>query len=242
VERSIIGRIIETVSHKLSLSREIRISDFLTATTILISLVSVLISWNIDRKIRLAKEADDIRAAAASSLGELERWNDLSLSLYTEAQSTFVDASEVATRIEMKSPLNERLERARDLLWKRLNEIHTSILRKAVDERIDSGYIKLFGYYPSIRRLYQETLARMRLENDEMLKELLTQSELSIMSFMNANDGLHSAEVGSALRATASQVKAKYKEKYRTEMMATERFLVEKIEADDKHLLNRKER
>ena len=78
MERSLIVRIIEAVSHKLSLSREIKVSDFLTATTILISLISVLISWSFDRKIRLAKEADDIRAAAASSLGELERWNDLS--------------------------------------------------------------------------------------------------------------------------------------------------------------------
>ena len=50
----------------------------------------------------------------------------------------------------------------------------SAILRKAVDERIDSGYIKLFSYYPSIRKLYQETLTQLRLENDEMLKELLT--------------------------------------------------------------------
>ena len=101
----------------------------------------------------------------------------------------------------------------------------SAILRKAVDERIDSGYIKLFSYYPSIRKLYQETLTQLRLENDEMLKELLTQSELSIMSFMNTNHGLHSAQVGNALRATASQVKAKYKERFRTEMKTTGKIL-----------------
>jgi hypothetical protein len=111
-----------------------------------------------------------------------------------------------------------------------------------VDERIDNGYTRLFGYYPAVRKLYQETLARLRREDDDMLKELLTQIELSVMSFTNTDRDLHSADVGNALREAAGQVKAKYKERFCTEMGPAERFLVEKIEANDKHLLSSKKR
>jgi hypothetical protein len=50
---------------------------------------------------------------------------------------------------------------------------------------------------------------------------------------------VHSAEVGNALRATASEVKAKYIERFHVAMRAAETFLVARIEADDEHLLHR---
>jgi hypothetical protein len=57
-------------------SWEIKIGDLLTVTTILISLISVLISWNVDRKIGLTKDANAVRDAAANTLGDLERWRN----------------------------------------------------------------------------------------------------------------------------------------------------------------------
>src|SRR5512138_2043107 len=106
----------------LSLKREIGVGDLLTATTIAISLVSVLVSWSLDRKLRLTNEANSIRAAAASVLGDLERSRDLFLSLYPQAQAVFVEASEIATDTKPLESRAERVQRARDYLWKRLNE------------------------------------------------------------------------------------------------------------------------
>ena len=229
------------IQSSFSLSRKLEIGDLLTAATILISLISVLVSWRIDRKIRLAREADDIRSAAASTLGDLERWNDLSLSLYAEVQPVFVDASEIIARAEAETSHDERVERARDLLWKGINEAHIAIRRKVVDEKIDNGYTRLFGYYPAIRRIYQDALTRMRMEESSMVNELLEQIELAVMSFAQTDRKLHSAEIADALRSTARKAQARHQERLRGAMRNAEKFLIEKIEADDEYLLSGEE-
>ena len=223
------------------MSRELKVGDVLTAATILISLIGVLVSWSIDRKIRLAREADEIRAAAASRLGDLERWRDLALSIYTEVQPHFVDASELVVSEEEFSTRAARVERARDLLWKRISEAHGRIRHRAVDEKIDSGYTRLFGYYPTVRNLYQETLSRLRSTDDAMVRELLAEVERSIVAFARSREELHSADIGKALRATASQVRARHQEELRRAMRSAEEYLVEKIEADSESLLKRME-
>jgi hypothetical protein len=222
----------------LSVNREVKVGDVFTALTILISLTTVLVSWKVDRKTRLTAQADQIRIAAADTLGELERCNDLLLSIYTRAQSVIVDASEIATSHTETKSLT-RAESARDFLWKKLNEIHTAILNEIVDERVDNGYIKLFSYYPSVRGLYKRTLDELRKEDANMLQELLGGLEVTVISSENGEGASHSASVGNALRATALRVQSKYKPKFQLCLTTTEKFLTDKIEADDNRLLSR---
>jgi hypothetical protein len=223
------------LSRKISFTGELKVGDVLTATTIIISLISVLVSWSIDRSMRLRAQADEIRSAAASTLADVERWRDLAFSLYTEAQPVFVEASETATSSN-PTPVR-RLEAARDLLWKRLNEIHNAIMKKILDERLDKGYAKLFGYYPEVRSLYQKTLMEFRRLDDEMVKEFLGEVQMSVLAFENAEPAPATADVGNALRSTADRVKEKHMRYFLTSMKTSESFLVQKIESNDNDLL-----
>jgi hypothetical protein len=232
------------IFRKLSFSGELKIGDILTITTILISLGSVLISWDVDRRIRLTKEANDIRIAAATTLGDLERWKGLSLSLFAECQGSFVEASEIASSSAQDSPeaRNKRLQRARDLLWKKINEAHNNILRKIVEEKLENGYMTTFVYFPNIRLLYQQSLQRMQKSDADMVNEILSTSEINMLSFAETGADLQTAPVGNALRRTAVEVRAKYQNRLAEDLSEAQKFLIGKIEGSDGDLLNAHQR
>jgi hypothetical protein len=221
---------------RLFLKREVGVGDLLTASTIAISLISVLVSWGLDRSLQKSKDANSIRLAAAEVLADLERSQDLYLSLYPQAQSALVEASEIA--LQGIEPRPQRVQRARDFLWKRVNEIHNAIVLKVIDERLDVGYVRLFSYYSGIRPLYQETLKRMRATDAAMLSDLLRELETRILSFSNSERDTYTATIGNSLRDGASAVESKYRSVFASGLQEAEKFLVERIEASDTALLN----
>lgn len=225
---------------RIALDPSVKVGDLLTVATILISLISILISWNIDRRLRLSKEADEIRSAGAQALGDIERWADLSLSIYAHIQPALVDASETALRREKRQEPLISVERARDLLWKSVNALHLTVEQRILEEDIESGYIALFGYYPSVRELYRNTILQMRSVDVEMHGRLLAALELEIVSTARAQGEVRTADVGRALRATAAKIKALHEERLRSEMKPLEDYLVKRIEGSDEEVLERK--
>ena len=206
----------------------------------MISLSSVLVSWSVGRRLRLRTEANNIRAEAAGVLGELERSRDLFLSIYPQAQAVYVEASEIMTAVNTREPLKSRRQKARDhLLWKRLNDIHNQITLKLMDERIDKGYVRLFTYYPSVRPLYQTTLAKMRSADGIMFAELLRRLESSIFAVPDRERRLYTASIGNALREAAERTEPEHRQRLGTELSPAEKYLVHRIEASDDLLLAR---
>jgi hypothetical protein len=227
------------VFRSLSLKREVSIGDLLTVTTITISLISVLVSWSVDRNLRRSTEANTIRTAAAGVLGELERSRDLFLSLYPQTQAIIVETSEIVTSVDGDKPRRLQVQKARDFIWKRLNDVHNVITLKLMEERIDSGYIRLFPYYPSIRTVYQTAVRNLRATDAEMLAHLLRECEARIMSFADSRGHLYSALVGNSLRAAASEVESQYRARFASALKPAEAYLLQRIEAADSALLNR---
>ena len=225
-------------AEKLSFSRELKVGDLLTALTILISLATVVVSWNSDRRLRITKDADEIRLAAATTIGELERWEAISLSITADIQPAFVEAGEQLARSGL-TPVNQKSPvQVRDQLWKKFNELSTAIDRRILDERIESGYLKLFAYFPNTRTIYASTLKRLRTADTEMRKEFLAGIESNVLAFQKVNrDSLQSAEVGNALRRVAAEIGKKYSDRFRQERAAAETFLVAKVGAKDDELL-----
>jgi hypothetical protein len=225
------------MERRLSIERKISVGDLLTATTILISLVSVLFSWNADRKLRQTTEANDIRLAAANMQVDLYRWQQLALSIFAEAQPIYVEASETATSGAGDVPA--RLARARDLVWKRLNAQRTLIQRKIIDERIEGGYTRLFSYYPAARDLHLDTLTRLEHEEKEMFQKLLVTTERAVLDLHDHPTPLRTSDVGNALREKSAALEKEFESRLGSAASPADRYLVDKIRASNDTLLDR---
>ena len=222
-------------------NRELKIGDILTVTTILVSLVTVVVSWNVDRGMRSTRDADEIRAAAVVALGELERWQTIPLSVYANTQGLFVEVGEMITAVDKVPARNKVVIEARDKAWKRINDLYVIIDKKILDERIESGYSKLFTYFPNIREIYLNTIFAFHSVDLEMRREFLIGTERAILDFRNrkAEEPIQSAEVGSALRRVASELQTKYAARFSAERLTTEKYLLDKITANDDALLKK---
>lgn len=221
----------------LTFNRELRFGDVLTILTIFVSLITILRSWSLDRELRITKDANEIRAASAKALGELERWEEITQSVHANAQTVFVEASEMVAAVEPSAARGKTVIQARDLMWRKLNDLFSAAHKRIVDERIDSGYLGLFSYFPQTRQIYVDTLARLDAAGVEMRNDLLVRIERSILSFKNLQEPIESAEIGNALRAVSNEVKTKYGERFKKERAVSDQFFLEKIKARDDELL-----
>jgi hypothetical protein len=79
----------------MTVDRTIKISDLLTSLTILVSVITLTVSWSKDRLTREKEQADRVRSAAAKTLTQLDRWQALQLSIFRELQPVFVETSEM---------------------------------------------------------------------------------------------------------------------------------------------------
>lgn len=218
---------------RLSLNGEVRFGDLLTVVTILISLISVLLSWHWDRGLMQRREAYEIRQASAVTLANLTRWRELSLSIFEAAQPAYIEASAATL-----SGSRERItgaEAARDILWRRLLEAHNEITSQIVKENLNNGYVDLLKYYPEIRGRYSTVIATAQRQRESMLQQVLVESQDALL---DAEDGnLRTAEVGNALRERAVATQANYMRRFAVLFAPVERFCIEKIDSPDAALL-----
>ena len=130
----------------------IKASDLLTSLTIVVSVVALLVSWTKDQDVRTREQADKVRTAAAKTIAKLERWEAIQLSLYSELQPIYVEVSEgLAKQFDVVT--------SRDLLWKRINTLRVKIAARVLDEAVETAYVDLFAYHPSIRGTFQGVMA-----------------------------------------------------------------------------------
>lgn len=221
----------------LRIDTQLRIGDLLTITTILISLITVLLSWSADRSLRITKDANEIRATASKALGEIQRWESISQSVHSSAQVSFIEAAELIAASNLTAGSGRNIVQARDLLWKKLNDLYSQSSKRILDERIDGGYVGLLSYFPEVRQRYLDTLTGLNLLNRQMQAELLARSEATLLSFERREGPIQSAEIGNALRAVSAQIQLKYEERFKKQRQACDEFLLDKIRANDDDLL-----
>ena len=227
--------------NKIKLIPEVKVGDILTSVTIVISLVSILISWSIDRDLRRTQEVDKIRKAAAATFAKLERASEISLSIFELAQHYYVEAAEIIAKESSDKSMELSVMKARDFLWKSLNSTRDDIRKAWYDEEIDTGYEQLLSYYPVIRNIYRKTIKNMRNTEDEMLKELLSRTETDIMMSINKGEQFQTALLGNKLRKTSAEIRTKYSGELNSLLYEILSFLTKIIEADNSYLLNRKQ-
>lgn len=225
------------VIQRLRIDTQLRFGDLLTVTTILISLITVLVSWRADRSLSITKDANEIRATASKALGEIQRWESISLSVHASAQVSFIEAAELIATSSPKAGTGRNTVQARDLLWKKLNDLYAQRSKRITDERIDGGYVGLLSFFPEVRKLYLDTLTDLNSLSLEMQAELLARSEATLLSFEQRTGPIQSAEIGNALRAVSAEIQLKYEARFKKQRLACDAFLLDKITANDDDLL-----
>jgi hypothetical protein len=185
---------------------DISLGNTLTLATIIISVITFYISWNRESEFSRRNQADQVRIAAAISISKIERWKEISLSFFDEAQSVFVEASEIV----VKEPNTFNIIGSRDFLWKEINRARIATKRYIINENIENAYSSLMAYYPASRIYFREVINSLNNAEDAMFEKLLKTEQGTILSFEGKKEGYQTAQMGNALRWAAADIKKEF--------------------------------
>jgi hypothetical protein len=158
----------------LRLERKVSVGDLLTICSLLISASLVVGAWAIDRGLRQKDEANKVRAAAAATLVKLDRWEELSLSIFNKVDPAFVNTKENLEK-DSKGKLNQ--DAARHELWKAILQAEVDVQQKILDDHVETGYVGLYTYDPSARAGFDNVLLTLSNNQFHMYASLLTRTE-----------------------------------------------------------------
>jgi hypothetical protein len=212
--------------------KTIKASDVLTSLTIILSVIALVVTLTKDRDTRVREQANQVRTAAAKTLAKLERWQALQKSLYSELQPAYVETSEMLSK-------DFDVIKARDSLWKTINAQRVRISDRILSESIETAYVDLFAYYPSIRAKFLAAIAQLNESEDVATSKLLRDTQAAVMSFEGKKDGYSSAMLGNALRYAAAPVEKVFVQDTNTILKPIRDDLYALISSDDETILKK---
>lgn len=176
----------------------------------------------------MLQQANEIRAATARTWEGLDRWREISLSLFDELQPVFVQTS-----MDLANSGNKTL--ARDNLYKEIRIVRLRKLREMQADRVFVAYTSMYRFNPSIRPYFETIANELRAIDLEMLDSVLGETEANVLS---ADDKTKvTAFLGNKLRASANKIKEHYEARIRAVLASPERFLNNLIMLPDAKLL-----
>jgi hypothetical protein len=225
------------VTGAINFDGTISIGDLLTVATVLLSLATLLYTWGRERKVRRTDRANAVRAAATSTLAKLERWEELALFFYEEAQPLFIDVSNALARDDFD------LSHARDVLWKGLTEYRVKSQQRILQEDIELAYVSLQVYDSKVYEAIHATIARLReLERQAFRQFLEHEAQDAVFRLEGARDGYEPAVLGNALRAVAGERADALRLSAAEALSPIRSFLLRTVSLDDDELLHRRVR
>jgi hypothetical protein len=167
---------------ELRLEKSVSVGDLLTITSILGALLAWGFSWEHDRVTRQKAEADKVRAAAAETLVKLDRWEDLSVSVFSDVEASYIDTKESLRRVPGKAA---DVDRARHQLWKSILQSEVKVQQKILDDHIEAGYVGLYTYVPDARRDFDQLSMLLNNGQFHMYSVLLMKTQSMILATAN---------------------------------------------------------
>lgn len=178
-----------------TIKRELDFGDLLTPLSILIALVTVFLTWQSDRDARQKQYADGIRHSCSAVSAKLDRWSTLADRYFDDIQPTLIATSKETSH-------SHDYISARRILFLGLIEEESTASQRIVDEQLETSYMELYGYVPSLRppfdQIRQRISAAEKQSHDRLKKAL--QDTLQNQALLKSSD---SAEMGNALRGIA---------------------------------------
>jgi hypothetical protein len=165
------------------LNNEIKVVDFATALAILITLVSLLLSLKKDRNMRQRDQADKIRSAAAKTLAKLDKWREISLSMFDSMDIVFVDVSKAWAK-------GIKGDELRDNLWEKLNKLRVDVSEEIIKQGIETTYFELYSSDPYVKLYFEKVLNTLKDEQEVMFRMGLLPGVQNIVNQLENVDGV----------------------------------------------------
>ena len=213
---------------------EVSIGDVLTTTSIFISLVVLLISWNKDQNLKRKDYADKIRYSASLVVAKIERWKSLSSQFFDEIQPMIIDAD--MTWVDKKDILN-----VRDVFWREMVAARTKIFQKISDEEIEIAYTNLYGYDTKIQGLFDDAINRLKAIENYTHQKALYQTQIDIISiYAGKTAKTQSSILGNRLRDTCYKIRTERHEMMSEVISPFVVQLIKLIQENDKNILKKR--
>jgi hypothetical protein len=219
----------------LSFNNEIKTSDLLTTFAILVSASAFLYSWSSDRALQIRHQADIVRIACAATVEKIDRWEELTLSIFDRMQPSIVEATEIVVAGDTNS-----LVKARDFLWKDVNRIRSQVQQDIRNENIESAYSAIFPYSPAMRTDLKNIIDGLELIQIQMFDEILGSTESAILHGIDTRKPYQTAELGNSLRATLAEKRQKFIAEFQQKILWPEAILGNIVSMSDTKLAAKK--
>ena len=215
------------------ISRNIKAGDLLTVFTILISFVALITTLWKEIHANRSTQVDRIRAAAAKTLGKLERWRDLALWYYEDIQPLFVATSDMLAQ-------EFDVAKARDYLWSELGAARNKSKQRIVDESIETAYVELASYFPGIYPVFSATLNAMKEVEEGRYSDLVNLCQMTVLQYETRKEGYTPALLGNSLRGACGHVRSLFSSQVADASAPIHDFLVALIAQPDARILQAK--
>lgn len=182
----------------LQFDRTIKAGDILTSMTVMLSVIALVLSLAKDRATRVSDQANRVRAAAASAIVKLDRWQAVQLSMYQELQPTFVELSEeLAKQYDVVA--------TRDKFWRQVNLARARVNRQVLDEQLATAYADIVTHFPTARTKVIGAITEISGIEQQSSEVFLAKAERAILDLKGKQATYQTADLGNALREAAKQ-------------------------------------
>lgn len=205
----------------------VTVGDILTSLSILIAALTLGYQLSKDRQDARRQQANEVRTASAKTLSSLERWAEISLYFFDQIQPLFVETSQM---------MQDRAK-ARDFLYKKLQEAHAAVYQKILDEKVIASYVEMYKFNPAFKPYFEQALNSMELQDNATFNDYLRSLQDEIFSAEYDPQTYEAAVVGNSLRKVTSAYHARYKAELRKILDPVDGFLSGLISRPDDDLL-----
>jgi hypothetical protein len=178
---------------EFTLVREVKVGDLLTAGSVLLGTVTLLYALLKDRSLRRREYADRIRRSAADTLAAMERWREIALRHFHDAQPLLTDADLMLVK-------DQDVVLTRDFLWRALVALEAQSSARVLAEKLEGAYAGLYGYDPSVHQTYASSVARMREAFEAAHLMHLERTQRDVLGMNAESQPYTSAQLGNRLR------------------------------------------
>jgi len=220
----------------LALSTQIEIGDILTSLIIIISIASLIYTLKKDRLLRQREQADIIRNSAAQTIAKLDRWRELSLSIFASMDALFVKASNELIENDFD------LQYIRDFLWIELNSLRINLFAKILNENIETVYVDLYSYDPLVRTYFENVLARLKDEENIVFNVLLDGIQERIENTNITKENHHTSTFRTPLKLFCDKIYEIYLDRINRIIAPVGNELLSLISKSDEELLSKQEK
>jgi len=178
---------------KITFDPTIKLSDVITSLSFVLAVLALVLSQQKERSAIKAAQVSEARTVLSVSLTKLERWKDVSLSVFADVQPLIIQTTEIWAK-------DGNVEAARDYLWRELNQLIALVDRGIATEQIKVAHVSLYPISDSLPQRFRETIREMTNASDRIRTELILAMQDVVLGFQNVGDPRITAVMGNRLR------------------------------------------